>query len=160
MQVDPDNGKPATEQTEVRIVYNADTLYIAALCLDSSLTAGSDIQRRRDGILSSDDRFMWTIDTFSDAQSGYFFEMIDRRGAHGRFADGRQHRQPAVGRHLECPRAQGDYGWSIEVAIPFRSLNFDPNNDRWGINFQRAVRHGKEDSNIWMGWARNGACAA
>ena len=35
MQVDPDNGKPATEQTEVRIVYNADTLYIAALCLDS-----------------------------------------------------------------------------------------------------------------------------
>ncbi|MFN7982261.1 MAG: DUF5916 domain-containing protein [Vicinamibacterales bacterium] len=153
MQVDPDNGKPATEQTEVRIVYNADTLYIAALCLDSEPDRWLGYQRRRDEFLSSDDRFMWTIDTFSDAQSGYFFEMnpsglmgdslmgggIDNRQWDGIW-NARVHR--------------GDYGWSIEVAIPFRSLNFDPNSDQWGINFQRTVRRKNEDS-IWMGWARN-----
>ena len=32
-------------------------------------------QRRRDEGLDSDDRFMWTIDTFLDARTGYFFEM-------------------------------------------------------------------------------------
>jgi hypothetical protein len=45
-------------------------------------------------------------------------------------------------------------GWSIEIEIPFRTLNFNPNSDTWGINFQRTVRRKNEDS-IWMGWARN-----
>jgi hypothetical protein len=153
VQIDPANGRPATEQTEVRIAYNADTFYIAALCHDSEPDKWLGYQRRRDEFLSSDDRFMWTIDTFLDAQSGYFFEMnpsglmgdslmgggIDNRQWDGIW-NARVHR--------------GDYGWSIEVAIPFRSINFDPNSDRWGINFQRTVRRRNEDS-IWMGWARN-----
>lgn len=153
VQVDPANGSPATEQTEVRIVYNSDTLYIGVLCLDSEPDKWLGYQRRRDEFLSSDDRFMWTIDTFHNAQSGYFFEMnpsglmgdslmgggIDNRQWDGIW-NARVHR--------------GDFGWSIEIAIPFRSLNFDPNSDQWGINFQRTVRRKNEDS-IWMGWARN-----
>ena len=70
VQIDPENGKLASEQTSVRIVYNADTLYIGALCLDSEPDKWLGYQRRRDEFLSSDDRFMWTIDTFHDAQSG------------------------------------------------------------------------------------------
>ena len=75
VQVDPANGKPATEQTEVRIVYNKDNLYLGVICLDSEPDKWLGYQRRRDEFLSSDDRFMWTIDTFLDARSGYFFEM-------------------------------------------------------------------------------------
>jgi hypothetical protein len=47
-----------------------------------------------------------------------------------------------------------DIGWTIEIEIPFRTLNFDPGNETWGFNFQRTVRRKNEDS-IWMGWARN-----
>ena len=47
-----------------------------------------------------------------------------------------------------------EIGWTIEIEIPFRTLNFNPNSDTWGINFQRTVRRKNEDS-IWMGWARN-----
>src|SRR5690606_15004077 len=47
-----------------------------------------------------------------------------------------------------------EIGWTIEVRIPFRTLNFNPNSDTWGFNFQRTVRRKNEDS-IWMGWARN-----
>lgn len=153
MQIDPANGEPATEKTEVRVVFNSDTLYIGALCFDSEPDKWLGYQRRRDEFLQSDDRFMWTIDTFLNAQSGYFFEMnpsglmgdslmgggIDNRQWDGIW-NARVHR--------------GDFGWSIEIAIPFRSLNFDPNSDQWGINFQRTVRRRNEDS-IWMGWARN-----
>ena len=153
MQIDPANGQPATEKTEVRVAFNRDTLYIGATCFDSEPDKWLGYQRRRDEFLSSDDRFMWTIDTFLNAQSGYFFEMnpsglmgdsLMGGGVDNRQWDGiwnaRVHR--------------GDFGWSIEIAIPFRSLNFDPNNDQWGINFQRTVRRRNEDS-IWMGWARN-----
>ena len=60
-----------------------------------------------------------------------------------------------MGRHLERGvESQRRSGWTIEIEIPFRTLNFDPNSDTWGINFQRTVRRKNEDS-IWMGWARN-----
>ena len=41
-----------------------------------------------------------------------------------------------------------------EIEMPFRTLNFDPNNQAWGINFQRTVRRKNEES-IWTGSARN-----
>ena len=46
------------------------------------------------------------------------------------------------------------FGWVLEIQIPFRTLNFNPESDTWGINFQRTVRRKNEDS-IWMGHARN-----
>ena len=32
-----------------------------------------------------------------------------------------------------------EIGWTIEIEIPFRTLNFDPDNETWGFNFQRTV---------------------
>jgi hypothetical protein len=45
-------------------------------------------------------------------------------------------------------------GWTAEVEIPFKTLNFDPAADAWGINFQRTVRRKNEES-LWTGWLRN-----
>jgi hypothetical protein len=47
-----------------------------------------------------------------------------------------------------------DQGWTLEVEIPFRTVNFDPNGDTWGINFDRTVIR-KNETTIWTGWARN-----
>jgi hypothetical protein len=153
VQIDPANGTPATEQTEVRVAYSKDNLYLGVLCLDSEPDRWLGYQRRRDEFLSSDDRFMWTIDTFLNAQSGYFFEM-NPSGLMGDslMGGGIDNRQWDGIWNARVDRS--DLGWSIEIEIPFRSLNFDPNNDEWGINFQRTVRRKNEDS-IWMGWARN-----
>src|SRR5262249_41660774 len=49
---------------------------------------------------------------------------------------------------------RSDIGWTIEIEIPFRTLNFNPTSETWGINFQRTVRRKNEES-LWMGWARN-----
>src|SRR5690348_11817791 len=75
IQVDPLNGLPATEPTEVRIAFSGDTFYMGVTCFDSEPTEWLGYQRRRDEFLPADDRFMWTIDTFLDARTGYFFEM-------------------------------------------------------------------------------------
>jgi hypothetical protein len=75
IQIDPANGRPATEPTEVRIAFDSDALYMGVTCYDSEPDRWLGFQRRRDEFLGADDRFMWTIDTFLDARSGYFFEM-------------------------------------------------------------------------------------
>ena len=153
IQVDPDNGKPATEPTEVRVVFDRDALYLGVTAFDSEPDQWLGYQRRRDEFLSSDDRFQWTIDTFLDGRSGYFFEMnpsgLMADSLFGVNGDNRQWDGiwDARVRH-------SDIGWTIEIEIPFRTVNFNPESDTWGINFQRTVRRKNEDS-IWMGWARN-----
>src|SRR4030095_6818954 len=74
IQLDPLNGSPATERTEVRILYNGTSLYMGVICFDSEPTRLLRFQRRRDEGLPSDDRFMWVIDPFLTGQNGYFFE--------------------------------------------------------------------------------------
>jgi len=149
IQVDPANGRPATEPTEVRVAFSRDNLYLGVICYDSEPEKWLGYQRRRDEFLQSDDRFMWTIDTFLDARSGYFFEM----NPSGLMGDS------LMGGGIDNRQWDGIWnarvdrnarGWSIEIEIPFRTLNFDPNSDQWGINFQRTVRRKNEDS-IWMG---------
>ncbi len=153
IQIDPANGQPATEPTEVRIAFDEDTFYMGVTAYDSEPDGWIGYERRRDQFLPADDRFMWTIDTFLDARSGHFFEM----NPSGLMADS------LFGPTLDNRQWDGIWdarvrrdgaGWTIEIAIPFRTLNFNPESDTWGINFQRTVRRKNEDS-IWMGWARN-----
>jgi hypothetical protein len=153
IQIDPSNGKPATEPTEVRIAFSDDALFMAVTCYDSEPDKWLGYQRRRDEFLSADDRFMWTIDTFLDARSGYFFEM----NPSGLMADsifGVNGDNRAWDGIWDARVRRSEIGWTIEIEIPFRTLNFNPNSDTWGINFQRTVRRKNEDS-IWTGWARN-----
>jgi len=154
IQIDPDNGQPATEQTEFRVVFGADAIYIGVICHDSE--AGLHLtryQKRRDEYLNQDDKVRWTLDTFLDGRTGYFFEtnpsgaMSDAlMGING------QNRQwdgiwnERVQRHAD--------NWTVEIEIPFRTLNFDPKSDTWGINVQRDLSR-KNENSIWMGWARN-----
>jgi hypothetical protein len=153
IQVDPANGSPATEPTEVRIVFTKDAIYMGVTCYDSEPDKWLGYQRRRDEFLPADDRFMWTIDTFLDERSGYFFEM----NPSGLMADslfGVNGDNRAWDGIWDARVVRNEIGWTIEIEIPFRTLNFDPDNDTWGFNFQRTVRRKNEDS-IWMGWARN-----
>jgi hypothetical protein len=153
IQQDPQNGRPATEPTEVRIVFDRDTLYIGVLCYDSEPDKWLGYQMRRDEFLGSDDRFMWVIDTFLDGRSGYYFEM----NPSGLMADslvgvnGDNREWDGI---WNARARRSDMGWSLEIAIPFRTLNFNPNSDTWGVNFQRTVRRKNEES-LWTGWARN-----
>jgi Domain of unknown function (DUF5916) len=153
IQIDPANGRPATEPTEVRVLFNGEALYLGVTCFDSEPDRWIGWQRRRDEQLFSDDGFMWTIDTFLDGRTGYFFEM----NPSGLMADS------LMGLNGENREWDGiwnarvrrsEIGWTLEIEIPFRTLNFNPDNDTWGINFQRVVRR-KNEQSIWSGWARN-----
>jgi hypothetical protein len=152
-QVDPANGTPATEPTEVRIVFGREALYLGVTCFDSEPDRWIGWQLRRDERLFSDDGFMWTIDTFLDGRTGYFFEM----NPSGLMADalmglnGQNREWDGI---WNARVRRSEIGWTLEIEIPFRTLNFNPDNDTWGINFQRVVRR-KNEQSIWTGFARN-----
>ena len=153
IQIDPQNGQPPTEQTEVRIVFNRDSLYMGVTCYDDEPDRWFGFQRRRDAVLGADDRFMWVIDTFLNGRTGYFFEM----NPSGLMADallGINDQNREWDGIWDARVRRSEIGWTLEIMIPFRTLNFNPDSDTWGINFQRSVRRKNEES-IWTGWARN-----
>ena len=103
IQIDPQNGEPATEPTEVRIAFSEDAFYMGVTAYDSEPDKWLGFQRRRDEFLASDDRFMWRIDTFLDERSGLLLR-DEPVGADGRRRLRRERHEPRLGRHLERAR--------------------------------------------------------
>ena len=153
VQRDPDNGQLATEQTEVRFVYDQDRLYMGVTLFDSEPDELIYYQMGRDGFLGSDDKLQWAIDTFNDGQSAYWWEMnplgsmadaLRGAGTNNRRWDG----------IWDGRASRSEIGWTIEIEVPFRTMNFNPNTEGWGVNFQRTIGRTNEVS-LWMGWLRN-----
>ena len=152
-QMEPDNGEPATEQTEVRVVYSADNLYIGATMFDSAPDKLIFYQMGRDGNLPADDKFQWVIDTFLDGRTAYWFEMNPLGSMADALRSNSMNNRQWDG-IWNARSTRSDIGWTLEIEIPFRTLNFDPNGDTWGFNFSRTIARKNED-NLWMGWPRN-----
>lgn len=154
LQRDPDNGAPATEATEVRVVFDQDRVVLGVTLFDSEPTRLLGNQMQRDQPFSGDDRFMWSLDPYLDGRSGYFFE-VNPSGAMGdgliTGVDGDVNKS-WDGIWLARVR-RTDIGWTAEIEIPFKTINFNPDTDSWGANFQRTVRRKNEES-YWTGWRR------
>ena len=154
LQRDPDNGQPATEQTEVRFVYDDDKLYMGVTLFDSEPDKLIHYQMGRDGNLPADDKLQWAIDTFNDGQSAYWWEMNPL----GSMADALRGANNSNNRRWDgiwdARTTRSDIGWTIEMEVPFRTMNFNPDSDAWGVNFQRTIAR-KNETNLWMGWPRN-----
>ena len=74
-QTDPDDGKPATERTEVRFMFDNGSLYIAAKLFDKLGKKGvTSTLVRRDDYFNSD-YFEIVIDGFHDHLSRAFFQV-------------------------------------------------------------------------------------
>jgi hypothetical protein len=162
-QEQPDEGQPASEATEVRIVYTADTLYVGVVCYDR--VPGSIIvsDSRRDAPLDDTDSFRLILDTYRDRLNGFVFGtnpagieydgQVTNEGQGGGGLGASQRAQAGAGGGFNLNwdgawqvRARiSEIGWSAEFAIPFRTLRFPPGRDQtWGVNFQRNIRRRNE----------------
>ena len=72
-QTAPDEGEPASERTEVRIIYTRDAIYFGVVCYDRDPSSIIVADSRRDSALTDSDSFMVVLDTFSDRQNGFVF---------------------------------------------------------------------------------------
>ena len=72
-QIQPLEGQPATEKTEVRVLYDADNLYIGVMCFDSEPGKIVAQKLQRDSGLEDDDQFVIVLDTYHDRRNAYLF---------------------------------------------------------------------------------------
>ena len=146
VQAEPREGEPATEVTDVRVAFDGAHLYIAAVCLDSRRGSGVVTQIREDFGNSDQDTFEVVIDTFADRQNGFVF-MTNRAGSRADQQITNEGRQTNSTWDAVWHVATTDTGagWTVEMAIPFSSLRFEPGAvDHWGVNFSRRIRRNNE----------------
>ena len=74
IQQEPDEGAPATERTEVRVLYDGSSLFIGVRAFDSDPVGVVATEMRRDGNrILQEDNFQIILDTFMDLKSAYMF---------------------------------------------------------------------------------------
>jgi hypothetical protein len=150
VQFEPNTGQPATESTDVRVAFDATTLYIGAYLHDREPSKAVVNEIRKDFKEEDQDDFEVILDTFLDRHNGYVFitnvegAKLDRQVAgEGREINGSW---DAV---WDVKTKRVADGWTVEMAIPFRSLRYDPKGDgTWGINFSRRIRR-KNEVTMW-----------
>ena len=162
VQSRPFEGEPASERTEVRIVYSADTLYFGIVCYTADPGTIIVADSRRDSNLTETDSFRIILDTYHDGLNGFVFgtnpagveydgqltnEGQGSGGGAGRPGGSQQQRGSGGGFNLnwdgvwQVETRISDIGWTAEIAIPFRTLRYPPSDDQtWGMNFQRNIR--------------------
>ena len=161
----PDEGQPATERTEVRVVFTDDVIYFGVVCYDRDPSAIIMSDSRRDSSMNNADSFQMVFDTFSDQQNGFVFgttpagqeydgQVINEGGARRLFGAGGGGgftRGSGGDFNLNWDGAWQvrtqitDIGWSAEFAIPFRTVRYPAREEQsWGVNFQRNIRRRNE----------------
>jgi hypothetical protein len=161
LQRDPENGAPATERTEVRVVFDRDRIILGVTCFDSEPGRLLGNQMQRDQPFEADDRFMFSLDPFFDGRTGYFFEINPSgamgdgliTGPTGGGGFGGEMNKSWDGIWIARVRRTA-LGWTAEIEIPFKTVNFNPDTSTWGANFQRTVKRKNEES-LWTGWLRD-----
>ena len=179
LQREPATGMPATESTDVRVVYEARRVVLGVILHDSEPHALLQNQMQRDGSFDGDDSFAWVIDSFLDGRTGYFFEInpagamgdglvtLSAGGGGGRGGGGGGGGGGGAGGGGDRGAINRSWdgiwtarvrrtatGWAAEIEIPFRTLNFNPDLTTWGINFRRTIRRKNEES-LWTSYALN-----
>ncbi|HET9332339.1 MAG TPA: DUF5916 domain-containing protein [Gemmatimonadota bacterium] len=139
-QREPNQGSPATQPTEVRFLYDDETLYIGARMFDS-LGADGVVGRlaRRDSDPPGD-RLTITFDTFLDHLGQTQFTVnptetrVDAYGPGGSNLDFSWN--PVWNAEAEID----SLGWTAELAIPFAQLRFPRGAEQtWGLQIEREV---------------------
>jgi hypothetical protein len=154
-QQEPVEGQPATERTEVRILYDSNHLYIAVRAFDSNPDAIVATEMRRDSTqMLDEDNFQIILDTFRDRRSAYMFvtnplgakleQQIFEEGGGNVRGSGSNVNRDWNGVWDAAARRTSD-GWVAEIEIPMVTLRSpDVPVQIWGINFMRSIRRKNE----------------
>jgi hypothetical protein len=142
IQQEPREGEPTTEPTEVWVLFDQEHLYISARCRDSRPDRIVANDMRREGRnITQNDNVSIIIDTFYDRRNGYEF-LVNPVGG---MVDNQITDERDINRDWNAVWAartqRGPEGWSVEIAIPFRSLRYrSAGTQVWGINIRRTIR--------------------
>ncbi len=173
-QQQPDEGKPASERTEIRILYDESALYIGARMYErGGAAAVRSVLTRRDGLLDNSsgltsDKIAVVFDPFRDRNTRVWFE-LNPLGVRGDQLNGDGSWDPVWqgAAHVDS------LGWTAEFRIPFSQLRFQGGATRavrpdslaaaavdavspWGFEIWRYVTR-RNEQDMWAFWRLNEA---
>ena len=142
VQTLPVEGAPASERTEVWVLFDDDNFYLAGRCWDSAPESEWVVnEMRRDSFnILQNERVGFMIDSFYDRRNGMIFNLNAIGGRmDGQVTDERDYNgdwNPV----WEAETGRFENGWTFEIAIPFKSLRYRPGQTQiWGLNLSRRV---------------------
>jgi uncharacterized protein DUF5916/cellulose/xylan binding protein with CBM9 domain len=156
VQSTPYEGKPPSERTELRILYDAAAIYIGARMYDSLGAKGIRSKlARRDQVMNGEnnltsDRISIVFDTFRDKESRTWFE-LNPDGVKGDHQNGDASYDPV----WEGATKIDSLGWTAEFRIPFSQLRFSRNSQQvWGMQIWRTIDR-RNEFDMWAFWRVN-----
>lgn len=148
VQREPNPGQAVSEKTIVSVCYDNNYLYFAVKCYDDpdKITAK---EMARDVSLGNDDRVQIILDTYLDHRNGYWFQI----GPRGSIGDALISENGAsMNKEWDAlwngKSSINDEGWEAELAIPFKTIGFDPDKSVWGMKLIRNIKR-KLEASYW-----------
>lgn len=168
VQREPTEGQPVSERTEVRILMDAEALYVGAWLFDDDASGISLGERIRDADLERGDYFGIILDTYRDRQNGLIFsttpagieydaQVVKEGQGGGVFQRGQTRQQAGAMGGLnvnwdaswEVATSRDGDGWYAEMRIPFSTLRYgSASQQTWGMNLVRKIRRKNEEA-LW-----------
>ena len=147
LQTIPDEGEPATEETEGWITFDEENLYVSARLWESVPENQwvANEMRRDTQQLRNNDHFSVLLDTYYDRRNGFLF-YTNPLGARADIQvtnEGSPNLDWNPIWDVRTGRFEG--GWTVEIQIPFKSLRYRPGRAQiWGLQLRRAIRRKNE----------------
>jgi hypothetical protein len=165
----PRDGQPASEATEVRILFDDEAIYVGVWARDGDPAGINSGERIRDYDVTNSDAIVLIFDTYGDEQNGFVFGttpaaieydgQVANEGEGGGFflgggSNAQRRFQAGAGGGFNknwdgswlVAASQDGGGWYAEFQIPFNTLRYGESDAAWGFNVERRIRRLNEDS--------------
>ena len=148
IQLDPKEGQPSPEMTEVYLGYDQKNFYAIWLCFDKEPEKIRALLARRDTIGPEHDEVQLYLDTFNDRRRAYGF-MANPLGVQFDYIwtdyNGYDQSFDTV---WDSSGRVTEQGYMVLMSVPFKSMRFykTPGDQTWGIILQRIIPHHNDNS--------------
>ncbi|HNS71880.1 MAG TPA: DUF5916 domain-containing protein [bacterium] len=142
-QMQPYFARPPLHRTVARLLTDEKNLYCLILCYDEREHIQANTGKHDD---FSGDIVSLMLDTFNDRRTAYKFA-VNAGGSRAdcRLLDDARHRDYSWdGVWFSASRIY-DWGWAVEMEIPYRSIQYGEGLDEWGLDFDRWISREQED---------------
>ncbi len=167
LQREPQEGRPASERTEVRILYDDQNLYVGLIAYDTNPSGILATELRRDALDSggyfsggggddggSDDTFSVVLDTFHDGRSAFLFTVNALGTRYDATIRNESETNSDWDEAWEAAAQITSRGWEAELVIPLGILRFSTRLADWGVDFERQIRR-KNEQVAWSNYRRD-----
>ena len=146
-QLEPIRGEAASRETSVYIGQDEKNIYFAFRCYTENRDEIVGKIQRRDQVDDSDDVVAILLDTYNDNQNAYLF-MVNPIGTltDTKVTDDGKNLDYFWDTEWEADTRIYNWGWSVEIRIPFEKILYNPKSDTWGLNLGRVIRENLETS--------------